>query len=977
MKKIKEFIIGNWQYLILILFSLTPLIWYIGRWGVVINGLDTNFPLDPLLWLNRRFFTWYGISNAGSDFSSSTSGLFFHTIQTIPHLAGFSIQLVQVISLIFWFSAITVSSYIFAKSFIPRSKLAQVVFVALYTFNIYLFNTWENIKVSNLALVVGLPLFMSIYLNFINKRISYLKVFIYSIFASIIASGAGINPAYITALVLGMTILFLISVFFKNEASIKNKFLCLALQIVSLVVINLFWLLPLSNFLFFSGQTANLVDLGFTDWITNLSKDTSIDNVIRLQGAWDWYVVDNGIHIYIPYAEKYVNSIPFIIFSFLIPFLALASLFFKNNKRSFYYLFFAFLCIIGVFLSAGVHKPTGYVYEILLKYLPFFSFFRSPWYIFTPFLLISLSGLVALLLEKLFVNFPKWNRVFYLLTFVFVVSNLVYNYPLVTGKIFRPGRYDSFYVNFPSYVWEAKTWVDKNALGRIATYPDDQLETFSWGYRGTDSILGLISDKEFISPSFNSFNRPISEMISHFYGYLKRGDVESAWSVSKLLGVNTIMVKNDADTNMVSLNQSLFDELFNKHSFGQWNFYTRKDNTVNEKIYSPKSFYSYQANPGVVAQVAPLLKNNPLIVTKNDTEVARATLPSIGSILEIKNDLSDEEKTNESQDYKVFIEKEGIYKIAVEREGLTGIEILVDGVLQDSKITLDSFVVWDKVSMLKGEHIITVKYPENPNLVGNLDFSEYSKKSKLRAESLPSNPVETLLLYNDLEQDVRFSFAIDTFNPFAKYFFKADYKHFYGWAPGIDVIQTRGSDRIRIYPLVLDKEPSDWLTVSTTVSLDQGKDTRLGIMFTIPRSTSESNNKTFVENAQFKRVYDNSMFIVSDGEPINNTPTIKSKRLSPVEYDIEVSNADPAYFLIFAENYNKNWHISSRDIYNSSVHFTANGYANGWYITGKKGTQKLKLYYKPQILFNIGFVISLVIITTSLSILIISVRKKK
>src|SRR3990167_10863375 len=123
-KKIKQ----NWLIIILILFSLTPVIWFLGRGGVLINGSDTNFPLDPIICFKRRFFVWNDVANAGTNFASSTAGFFFHLIQVIPFSLGAPLQLTQMISLVFWFSLIIFSGFVFAKVIIPRNRLAQLVF---------------------------------------------------------------------------------------------------------------------------------------------------------------------------------------------------------------------------------------------------------------------------------------------------------------------------------------------------------------------------------------------------------------------------------------------------------------------------------------------------------------------------------------------------------------------------------------------------------------------------------------------------------------------------------------------------------------------------------------------------------------------------------------------------------------------------------------------------------------------------------
>lgn len=103
-----------------VILSLTPIIWFWGKGDVLINGIDTNFPLDPAVWISRRFFVWNNFANAGSDFSSSTAGLFFHLIQVIPYEIGLNLQLVQLTSLVFWFSLIIFSTLFWQRQFSPK-----------------------------------------------------------------------------------------------------------------------------------------------------------------------------------------------------------------------------------------------------------------------------------------------------------------------------------------------------------------------------------------------------------------------------------------------------------------------------------------------------------------------------------------------------------------------------------------------------------------------------------------------------------------------------------------------------------------------------------------------------------------------------------------------------------------------------------------------------------------------------------------
>ncbi len=90
----------------------------------------------------------------------------------------------------------------------------------------------------------------------------------------------------------------------------------------------------------------------------------------------------------------------------------------------------------------------------------------------------------------------------------------------------------------------------------------------------------------------------------------------------------------------------------------------------------------------------------------------------------------------------------------------------------------------------------------------------------------------------------------------------------------------------------------------------------------------------------------------------NNDPLINFQQINPTEYTAHV-NASIPFFLIFSQSFNNGWvaNINGQQI-PSQYHFTANGYANGWYIN-KTGTYTITLEFTPQNLFYAGAAISI------------------
>jgi hypothetical protein len=90
-----------------------------------------------------------------------------------------------------------------------------------------------------------------------------------------------------------------------------------------------------------------------------------------------------------------------------------------------------------------------------------------------------------------------------------------------------------------------------------------------------------------------------------------------------------------------------------------------------------------------------------------------------------------------------------------------------------------------------------------------------------------------------------------------------------------------------------------------------------------------------------------------------DSPSITYEEINPTKYAVHVNASNP-FYLIFSETYDNNWiaSIDGQPVPNE-YHFTANGFANGWYIN-KTGTFTITLEFWPQNLFYAGSAISII-----------------
>ncbi|MDO8619139.1 MAG: hypothetical protein Q7R49_04335 [Candidatus Daviesbacteria bacterium] len=997
----------RWPLIIIFLLSATPILWFLGKGAVLINGIDTNFPLNPEIWLARRFFVWTNTVNAGGDFSSSTSGIFFHLIQFLPFKMGVGLQNAEILSLVFWFLMIVTGSFYLARIIFPKKASIQLLFVILYSYNTFLFNTWENVKVSNLSLVAALPFAIAVLAQLRKREIDRVTAAFYSVIIGILFSGSGINPSYFLCLILALFLFFIAELVIDRNIksfliSLKN-FSTIAFFITA---VNLFWMLPTGNFILRNISSTGSIDkLGLTNWLDSLSENTSLLNVLRLQGAWDWYAIDSITHlpIYIPYALNYFYHPIFILFSFILPGLALISYTVISKKKLDWYIAFGLMILIGVFLGTGTHLPTGSVYRFLVDHVAFFSIFRSPWYIFTPLVTISYAGLIGLLFfsldEVIQSNKIKFGKLILLSTIAIIaIGNLFYTYPLVTGKIFRPGRQDGFFIKFPDYVFQAEKWLVQAGDGRIISYPDDEIENFNWGYRGIESILGLLSDKELLFAPLNSPDAPVARLIKEYYRNLKLGQIDASYNLASKLNIKYIFNKKDERSLAPELSVKVRTNL--DQIFGSWEFYKLPQSSFVPKISATAQIYLSDAYKKVDFVLATTPKNTALVDKKDKivnqisnivgtsgevilgrssqvTEFINFQLaPSI-----LSNRLTNRDFSKVTYNFEVT--KSGFYepileKYKVEDFGIDitkPIEVDIDGkitTLDPIENTSDSLIKFKQIKLDSGSHSLTLKL-SNKNLIYGGTFNDGyvfkeggygTGRAQYSIENNGSSKYLSILNHN--KADSQAVFNINGFDPYGAYYMEFSYKQIYGNNGTAIVYQSNGDVLLKASTERLPNYP-EW-NIFSFYYQPVASSSKAELALSAPYTPDPLGTKILYGDVKAYKVFTNNLVLVMDnGTNEFNNPQVNFSKESPVSYSGNVSNGGKDHIIVFAENYSPQWKLAlfkedGSKISVNPLHFTANAYANGWYIDVPESNYKFKIYYDPQNIFLIGSGISLLTI---------------
>lgn len=968
--------------------SLIPFVWFLGKGDVIINGVDTNFPLDPKLWLFRRFYMWNNLSNGGSDFSFAPAGIFFHLVQFIPYLTGLSIQSVEKASLVFWFGLIVFGSYIFSAN-LSKTRLTRILFVCLYSLNIYMFNSWENVKVSNLSLVAGIPLLLHIFITLYSESITKSKASIMLVLTSLVLSGAGINPAYfITAISALFIFAFSYTITGNN---IWKVFKTLLFMVVIILATSFYWILPTISFILRSvTQSSSIVSIGFNNWVDSLSVNTSIINVIRLQGAWDWYTFDSvsKLPVYLPYVVNYFFKFPFILFSFIVPSLALISLTFVNKEKIKLYIPFAIMLGLGVFLGSGTHEPTGVLFKWLTENLPYFSLFRSPWYIFTPFTTLSLSVLAVLFIEKYHNIYTK------LIAVILIIGNLFYSYPLLSGKIFRPNSSNGFFVNFPDYFFDAINYLKNINSGRIITYPDDQLEKYKWGYTGVEPVIGLMLNNETLFSGINNTSSDINRLIQLMYENIRRNRFNSVVNLADKLNITMILEKKDQYTLSPELADS-FDQ-FKKVTFGEWNIhFLNQQSSPLQKIFIANNFY-YQFSDSSDYAIKPMTvlnKNQHLLNSKDD--IALKVFPNkipAGKIIVSNNSQKDNYNKHQklpnitlnkitSQNmsdvkFTFSVDEDGYYSPVIENydfpKKLTNLDVIHNSIGQTWNVQniTNSHIFFNKIYLNKGPH--EVIYRVGSNLIMNENFeneviyeSKTHQNDKAELTITENNDNKQLSILNRGNIDVSADFEVEKFDFNSPYFIQLDYEWSHGNMSTVYVNQQRNGNLIKTQteslPSYLDKTNFNFYYDPVKT------ESKMSISLAAPFINNSLGTRVVYDNLRVYKLFMNDLFFIQDSDVSLDTSEVNIFSSTPVKHMGQVTNVSIPNVLIFAENYSPEWVINVTDLNGSKIkfvseHFTIDSYANAWFIDTGGQDYKFEIIYSPQKYFIFGVIFSILTI---------------
>lgn len=593
---------------IIFLLSLTPLLWF--RSGTLMLGHDNVFPLEPKEFLLGRLTTW--VDHAfGQNQSLILGTIPIHFIDALPYLFGFSVFTSQKIVYVFWFFMMGLAMYTLMKT-LRKDGWFAVVASILYQFNFFILQGWWIGEKSKFSAYIALPLVVSVLVKVYRKELSVLKGIAVNSLILFFFNGAGL---YGVPLFGGLFISVGVFVFLFGK-NIRVPLLVAGTFVGSFIINSYFWLPGVSALVtqYRVGIASQGGVQGLIEWASEISANSSFVNLMRLQGIAEWY--DNPEH---PFAKYFLTNPWLIVASFVWPFLVLLSMRRQKDKeQERLTVYFLFVYLLGLFFAAGTHEPFGFLYVFLVKTIPGFGIFRTPYFKFAPAIYLAVSFLATSAVERL----PtKVRRLGFVFVSLFV---LVYHFPYFSGNFFEWRKGFSTRLTVPSYVFDFGKWLnyekkdDFRVLMLPPNNPDLRYSMYMWGYLSFQSIATLVSNQPVVINN-DRLNDEEKTLVLTLYQAIASRNKPLFMNLINTLRIGYLVVQHDTvrDKNIdlplePETYQKVLEEDFQLaplRSFGSWTLYATDKNSLGRMVVARSvstldslgsdvwKYYTFSKNP--------------------------------------------------------------------------------------------------------------------------------------------------------------------------------------------------------------------------------------------------------------------------------------------------------------------------------------------------------------------------------------------
>ena len=923
-------------------------------------GYDFAIYLTPLQDLKENIYLWRDRFVTGVDNTYHLPFILYFFIFAFPIWLGASLYTAEKIVFVLFFTLPGLSMYHMVRGLFfneENVRIASLVSAIFYMFN---FLVMAHFGRGNLLALLGyglLPLFISL----LFKGMTSLLGLRYLLLSGILSLGFAFLIGHPPDFFVPLIAIFIFIIFFlyinpdKNYRYQALRFIILA-GLFSLSL-NLWWIIPLIRYAFnfslgpdyhrylYTLTTVKAYSVNLWEIIRSLGNPLYFD---RAAGTTFWS------------AEKYYYHPGFIALGLSFPIIAYASLLFKQKNK--YIFYFAFLSILGLFLSKGAAAPWGGIYNYLYSRIPGFFIFRAPYRVFTSLYIFAWAPMIGMGITKI-LGFFKHKKSANLLLIVFFAFVFIYSGPLFTGShIQEKGSkvIGGLFFNIPQYYQQANHWLNSNQDNFRVYVPLEIYDVVTdWGYHGVNPVLVLLYKPQLSARPEAIYWEGYQYFVKFINSHLKDSKLGDLSKILGLANVKYILLQNDLHPwsfPYPNFNQRLSSCLnlqknidFAKR-IGELDFYENYS-------FLPLIFSSAQAQlvEGGLDSLLPLSWTDymikPCIFLKGDLtpREIKSLLPKTETVISIDGSNTQSRIVNQEfikiigpglSNINIGLPKNNNYGVWLLRLGRFAPERRIVSI-EEETVDLNRF------------SYLSFKY------IPQLDLTELLIEVDIdtKADGRPDKKIYQRVMLQDKQVN-----EIDILQSAKEQLGPQDY--FYVKDLEIKPIQK---DRDLVYQDIFFSGKVGFKRI------EQGRDPfsikigrrefdidieEEGQWYQIARLDLNKADQTF----SFTPRNCNYLLRIKPLSPkaISPQPQISFRKVNPTKYLIDVEATHP-YFLIFSQSYHPGWqaYIGKKKI---AGHYKVNGFANAYYID-KLGNYSITLEFIPQRLFIFGLYLSFILAT--------------
>jgi hypothetical protein len=544
------------QILLLCALSLVvPTLWFGNHTFIV--GIDYAPDLHPYQNLYKYLSSWND-----DHLGSSDPRYVLLPLQSFEALFDFlGLQLAFVQRLLFYllFLCSGLSMFFLSENLLPQRDRFRIIASLLYMFNPWaLVLVWSNsiASIGYCFAYATLPLGLAVLVGALRQKDATTYLIKVVPLLSLLSTASYASTAILLQWGLIMIFILFYVIPFTQNASRALKLSCLYFGMW--LLLNAFWILPV---LPIAGLYVTVSPITAAYTLGAFENSAPLFDALRLKGYWPLSYKVLG-YPFIPWSPLDSNPL-FILLTVLIPILCFYHVARVKNERIAY--FFVVLTLIGVFLMKGVSPPGGEFTALFLTQTGLIKLFRNTYAKFGFFATVGyslaaaygidrlpdLKKTVSTHLGSLRINIPK-KAITLVLLFLLVG---VIPWPMWTGDVTGSSNpvMASGQVKIPDHYYAAAAWINRMPgqfyILTLPLYgsPQKGNQLYLWWNNGSDGYFGPNFEESLFTKPLIDHGLAGYQMAGQIASLISANSTDHLGSLLSLLDVKFVQLMTDTD----------------------------------------------------------------------------------------------------------------------------------------------------------------------------------------------------------------------------------------------------------------------------------------------------------------------------------------------------------------------------------------------------------------------------------------------